>query len=104
MTLAAVYLDGGIEAVRPIIRRLILDKEREKAVDRDYKTGLQELVQRHPGQTVSYRLVDETGPDHARVFVMEASVDGKPVGIGRGRSKKEAEQMSAKAALEKLGG
>lgn len=102
--LAAVYLDGGIEAVRPIIRTFILDKEREKAVDRDYKTGLQELVQRHPGQSVSYRLVEETGPDHARVFVTEVSVDGKPVGIGRGHSKKEAEQMSAKAALEKLGG
>lgn len=100
--LAAVYLDGGIEAVRPIIRRLILDKEREKAVDRDYKTGLQELVQRRPGQAVSYRLVEETGPDHARVFVIEVSVGGKPVGVGRGRSKKEAEQMAAKAALEKL--
>lgn len=101
-TLAAVYLDGGIESVIPIIRTYILDKEQEKAVDRDYKTALQELVQRHPGQAVSYRLVDETGPDHARVFVMEVSVGGKPAGIGRGRSKKEAEQMSAKAALEKL--
>lgn len=102
--LAAVYLDGGIDAVQPIIRAFILDKELEKAVDRDYKTGLQELVQRSPGQTISYRLVEETGPDHARVFVMEVSVDGRPVGIGRGRSKKEAEQMSAKAALGKLGG
>lgn len=101
-TLAAVYLDGGIEPVIAIIRKYILDKEREKAVDRDYKTALQELVQRHPGQTVSYRLVDEIGPDHARIFVMEVSVDGTPAGIGRGRSKKEAEQMSAKAALEKL--
>ena len=102
-TLAAVYLDGGIESVRPIIQTYILDKEQEKSVDRDYKTALQELVQRHPGQAVSYRLIDETGPDHARVFVMEASVGGKPAGVGRGRSKKEAEQMSAKAALEKLG-
>ena len=101
-TLATVYLDGGIESVRPIIRAYILDKEREKSVDRDYKTALQELVQRHPGQAVSYRLVDEAGPDHARVFVMEVSVGGDPVGVGRGRSKKEAEQMSAKAALEKL--
>lgn len=103
-TLAAVYLDGGIESVRPIIQTYILDKEQEKSVDRDYKTALQELVQRHPGQAVSYRLIDEAGPDHARVFVMEVSVGGKPVGLGRGRSKKEAEQMSAKAALEKLGG
>ncbi len=102
-TLAAVYLDGGIASVCPIIQTYILDKEQEKSVDRDYKTALQELVQRHPGQTVSYRLIDETGPDHARVFVMEVSVGGKPVGVGRGRSKKEAEQMSAKAALEKLG-
>jgi len=100
--LAAVYLDGGIEAVEMIIRTFILDKEQEKSIDRDYKTALQELVQRNPGQVVSYRLIDETGPDHARVFVMEVSVDGKPAGIGRGRSKKEAEQMSAKAALEKM--
>lgn len=102
-TLAAVYLDGGMESVRPIIQTYILDKEQEKSVDRDYKTALQELVQRHPGQAISYKLVWETGPDHARVFVMEVSVGGKPVGVGRGRSKKEAEQMSAKAALEKLG-
>ena len=100
--LAAVYLDGGIEPVKAIIQTYILDKEQEKSVDRDYKTALQELVQRNPGQLVSYRLIDETGPDHARVFVMEVSVGGKAVGVGRGRSKKEAEQMSAKAALEKM--
>ncbi len=101
-TLAAVYLDGGMESVKPIIRTYILDKEQEKAVDRDYKTALQELVQRSPGKAVSYRLVEETGPDHARVFVMEVSVGGEPVGVGRGRSKKEAEQMSAKTALNNL--
>ncbi len=102
--LAAVYLDGGMEAVRPIIRALILDKEREKAADRDYKTALQELVQRTPGASVSYRLMRESGPDHCRSFEMEASVDGKVIGSGVGRTKKEAEQMAAKAALEKLNG
>ena len=101
-TLAAVYLDGGIQSVIPIIRAYILNKEQEKAVGRDYKTALQELVQRNPGQSVLYRLVEEIGPDHARIFVMEVSVGGEPTGIGRGRSKKEAEQMAAKAALEKL--
>jgi ribonuclease-3 len=100
--LAAVYLDGGITPVRGIIQKLILDKEQEKAVDRDHKTALQELVQRTPGQNIVYQLVDEQGPDHARVFVMEVSVGGKPVGQGRGRTKKEAEQMAARAALEKL--
>lgn len=100
--LAAVYLDGGIEPVRAIIRKFILDKEQEKAVDRDYKTALQELVQRTPGQVISYRLVDELGPDHARVFVMDVSISGSVVGQGRGRTKKEAEQLAARAALEKL--
>ena len=101
-TLAAVYLDGGLDPVRAIIQRFILDKEREKAVDRDYKTALQEWVQRTPGQPIAYRLVDELGPDHARVFVMEVTVGGRSAGQGRGRTKKEAEQLAAKAALEKL--
>jgi ribonuclease-3 len=100
--LAAVYLDGGITPARAIIQTFILDKEQEKAVDRDYKTALQELVQRTPGQNIAYQLVDEQGPDHARVFVMEVSVGGRPVGQGRGRTKKEAEQLAARAALEKL--
>lgn len=100
--LAAVYLDGGITPARAIIQKFILDKEEEKAVDRDYKTALQEFVQRTPGQVISYKLVDELGPDHARVFVMEVSVSGKAVGQGRGHTKKEAEQRAARAALLKL--
>lgn len=103
-TLAAVYLDGGIEPVRAIIQKFILDKEREKAVDRDYKTALQEFVQRTPGQVIAYQLIDELGPDHDRVFVMEASVSGQAVGQGRGRTKKEAEQFAARAALARLSG
>ena len=103
-TLAAVYLDGGMEAARSIIRTFILDKEREKAVDRDYKTALQELVQRKPGESVRYHLVREIGPDHARIFVMEATVDGVTAGQGKGHTKKEAEQMAARAALEKMTG
>ena len=102
--LAAVYLDGGMEAVRPIIEALILDREGEQSSGRDYKTALQELVQRTPGSAIMYRLVGESGPDHCRVFVTEVSVDGIPAGQGRGRTKKEAEQQAAKAALEKLSG
>ena len=102
--LAAIYLDGGMEAVRPIIRTLILDKEQEMAAGRDYKTALQELVQRKPGASVSYRLVRESGPDHCRSFEMEASVGQRVIGKGSGHTKKEAEQMAAKAALETLNG
>ena len=101
-TLAAVYLDGGFDAARGIVQNFILNKEREKAVDRNYKTGLQERVQRTPGRRVGYRLVEEIGPDHDRVFVMEVTVDGKVAGQGQGRTKKEAEQLAAKAALEQI--
>ena len=100
-----VYLDGGIDAANALIHRLLLDAEREEAVEerrRDYKTALQELVQRTPGTAVTYRLVEESGPDHCRVFVMEVSVGGEPAGRGEGRSKKEAEQAAAKAALEAM--
>lgn len=100
--LAAVYLDGGIAQARRLIRALILDREQEKAVDRDYKTALQELVQRTPGSTISYQLVWETGPDHCRIFVMQVSVGGTVVGKGEGHTKKAAEQNAARAAIEKL--
>ena len=72
------------------------------AVDRDYKTALQELVQRTPGSAIAYRLVKETGPDHCRVFVMEVTIGGTAAGQGEGRTKKEAEQMAARAAIERL--
>ena len=102
---AAVYLDGGIREVTELIHRVLLDAEREEAVEerrRDYKTALQELIQRTPGRTITYQLVEETGPDHCRVFVMEVSVDGQAAGRGEGRSKKEAEQAAARAALEAM--
>ena len=100
--LAAVYLDGGMKAVGPIIRALILDKEREKAADRDYKTALQELVQRQADQVLTYRLVGEHGPDHAKTFTAEVLLNGESIGSGSGHSKKEAEQAAAKSALEQM--
>ena len=100
--LAAVYLDGGLDRCRDIIRRFILDKEKEKGASRDYKTTLQELVQREAGQVLNYLLIGESGPDHAKTFTVEVSLNGKAVGQGSGHSKKEAEQMAAKAAIEAL--
>ena len=100
--LAAVYLDGGIEPASQIIRTWILGREVERAADRDYKTTLQELVQRKPGNAITYRLVRESGPDHCRLFEMEVSIGGVPAGQGEGRTKKVAEQQAAKAAIESL--
>ena len=102
--LAAVYLDGGIGSARKIIQKYILDAEAERGKNRDYKTALQELVQRESGQVLQYHLVGSSGPDHAKVFTVEVTLNGKTVGRGEGHSKKEAEQNSARAAIGALGG
>ena len=102
--LAAVYLDGGIGSARKIIQRFILDREAEKGASRDYKTALQELVQRESGQVLEYRLTGSSGPDHAKIFSVEVDLNGTKVGAGEGHSKKEAEQNAARAAIEHLSG
>ena len=102
---AAVYLDGGIGAASALIHRVLLDTEREEVAEekrRDYKTILQEFVQRTPNQTLSYRLFGESGPDHCKTFTFQVCVNGLPVGEGSGRTKKEAEQQAAGRALEAM--
>jgi len=102
---AAVYLDGGIGEASALIHRCLLDVQKEEVVEerrRDYKTALQELVQRQADQVLTYRMIGEEGPDHNKTFIAEVLLNGEPFGSGRGRSKKEAEQAAAKSALEKL--
>ena len=102
---AAVYLDGGMDCARDLIHRVLLSKgdiEVAESRRRDYKTELQELVQRKPHQVLRYELVGQSGPDHAKVFTVAVLLNGDPVGEGSGHSKKEAAQASARAALEKL--
>ncbi len=99
--LAAVYLDGGLQAVTEMIHRLILsDMTQYDSREKDYKTHLQELTQEQCGKIPSYRLVESSGPDHDKRFLVEASLNGEVIGSGIGRSKKQAEQAAAKQALE----
>lgn len=101
--IAAVYLDGGITAASDLIHRCLLDAEKEESVEerrRDFKTELQELVQRQAGQELTYRMVGEHGPDHAKTFVVEVLLNGCVIGSGCGHSKKEAEQVAAASALK----
>ena len=101
--IAASYMDGGFSAAKEIIDRLILcDVPAGKPHNFDYKTALQELVQRKSGSTLGYRLVGSTGPDHAKVFEAAVLLNGEVFSTGTGHSKKEAEQAAAGAALEKL--
>ena len=102
--IAAMYLDAGMETAAGFIHRCLLDDVRaiETQTFTDYKTSLQELVQRHSGQVLSYELVGEEGPDHAKTFRVQVCLNGDPIGRGIGRTKKEAEQAAAANALEAL--
>ena len=100
--LAAIYLDGGIEqAERFVMSQLgeaITMAQKGTALFKDYKTALQELVQRHE-KHVAYRHVSESGPDHNKTFVVEVICEGKILASGSGRSKKDAEQNAARRAI-----
>ena len=101
--LAAVYLDGGIGSARKIIQKYILSREVTGLTKpRDYKTALQELVQRESGQVLRYRLTGEEGPDHDKIFLVQVLLNGTVVGKGSGRSKKKAEQAAAEQAIKVL--
>ena len=99
--IAAVYLDGGDASA--IIKRFILEQSGRPVSSRDRKTALQEIVQRESGHVLTYETVGESGPDHHKTFTVHVLLDGKVIGKGEGRSKKEAEQSAAGCALEALG-
>ena len=101
---AAIYLDSDMASISKIIHNVLLDKSTAHVVEerKDYKTVLQELVQREEGSTLTYQLTGESGPDHNKTFLFQVLINGNVAGQGVGHSKKEAEQAAARDALEKL--
>ena len=101
--IAAIFLDGGLSEAQRFIYRFVLGETKQRIrVNADYKTMLQELVQRKKNQSLVYELTGETGPDHDKQFSVQALLNGRPVGEGVGSSKKRAEQAAAQAAVESL--
>jgi len=101
--LAAIYLDGGFKPVMSLISCYFTEYlSRPFLSNTDYKTSLQEIIQIKSGQTLTYILIDEQGPDHDKSFTVEARLNDKAIGTGTGKSKKIAEQTAAKAAVEQL--
>ena len=101
--IAACFLDGGLEAAQKFVQKYILVEVPVTRLNNvDYKTTLQELVQQKKNQVLGYALVGQSGPDHDKLFEVAVSLNGSVVGIGTGRSKKRAEQMAAKSAMETL--
>ncbi|MBS6315192.1 MAG: ribonuclease III [Oscillospiraceae bacterium] len=103
--IAAVFLDGGLEAAkRHILKFIPKDIDDRKPVSfSDHKTILQEIIQKNPEEKVEYKLVGQSGPDHNKAFKVQVRLNSNVIGTGIGRSKKEAEQMAAKEALELMG-
>lgn len=103
--IAAVFLDGGMEAAREYVLGFIpkdLDRSTVNNLQ-DYKTILQEIIQRNPEEKVEYVLRGQTGPDHDRHFIVEVCLNNNVIGHGEGHSKKQAEQQAAKEALRLMG-
>lgn len=104
--IGAVYLDGGIEPAKKLILSFAVGfiNEAEKTVTvKDYKTLLQEHIQQNHTGTLEYNVISVSGPDHRRVFTIEVSINGEPMGRGQGNSKQEAGQNAAHATLVMLG-
>lgn len=97
--IGSLYLDGGFQAAHDFIHRFILTDLEDKILFYDAKTVLQEMIQETPQGSLNYRLIKEEGPDHDKVFVVEAYINGKPVSQGQGRTKKAAEQQAAYEAI-----
>ena len=97
--IAALYLDGGMEAARSFILPFITEG---KTAEEDYKTRLQEVIQQNPEDKLSYAVTGESGPAHDKRFEVTVLLNGSAMAAGTGRSKKTAEQQAAKAALRKL--
>ena len=100
--LAAVFLDGGLEEAQKIALRYVARHDKLDNTG-DYKTELQEVVQRNPEEHIEYVLVDESGPAHDKHFVVEVHLNSNVIGKGEGKSKKIAEQMAAREALVLMG-
>ncbi|MCF6463367.1 putative dsRNA-binding protein, partial [Clostridium sp. Cult1] len=103
----AIYVDGGLEKTEEYLLGLF-EQEVIYALSKgtlfiDYKTELQEVLQKKTKSKIEYKVEKEAGPDHNKKFYMNVIVENKIIGSGMGRNKKEAEQMAAKQALLKIG-
>lgn len=102
--LGAIYIDGGMDCARAFIFKFmgtLLEESSKGTLQMDYKTSLQEVLQKNGENKITYEIIKEAGPDHNKFFVSRVSLGNTTLGTGEGRSKKEAEQNAAKDAMER---
>lgn len=100
--IGAIYLDGGFTNAKDFIERTVLSDQLQKTLFCDSKTILQEMIQHDHNGTLSYRLLSEEGPEHAKCFKVCACLDDEILATGSGKTKKAAEQEAAFRSIEKL--
>lgn len=103
--IAAVYLDGNIADVKAFIDRTLIHDIKDAGNEsiKDYKSLLQEYLQKEKDVNIDYKIVDEEGPDHSKNFTSIVLKNGDIIGKGSGNSKKNSQQEAARAAMDKLG-
>lgn len=104
--IAAIYLDGGLEKTEEFVLTFMkenIESSIKNRIFNDYKSFLQEHIQKNNMGTIEYRLISEKGPDHSKEFQMAVYLSGKMIGKGIGKSKKDAQQSAAKNAIENMG-
>lgn len=102
--IGAIYLDSGFESAKNFILPNLINKFEEFITEgnKDYKTQLQEILQEVGDRKIEYKIIDTIGPEHDKIFEAEVFCDGKSLGKGRGKNKKEAEMYAAKNAMANL--
>ncbi len=103
--IASIYLDSGLEDAKKFVLSFIPDDldVSKLTYQSDYKTALQEIIQKNREEKIEYVLVEEKGPDHDKRFTVEVHLNSNVIGTGEGKSKKQAEQYAAKEALSLMG-
>ncbi|MBQ6846400.1 MAG: ribonuclease III, partial [Oscillospiraceae bacterium] len=99
--IGAIYLDSGEESARKFIKKFVFEAEKggEWSVT-DYKTTLQEIVQKNRGEKLSYKMLESNGPDHERSFTVQVLINSNPIGEGYGHRKNEDDQKEARESLK----
>ena len=103
--IAAMYIDGGLEITNNFIIKNLENEIKIASQNvgvKDYKTVLQEILQKHGDVDIKYKIIKESGPDHNKTFVSEVIYNGKILATGQGKSKKQAEMDAAKFAIEAI--
>ncbi len=103
--IAAIFLDGGLEEAKKFILNNLakpIENATKNIGQKDYKTVLQEVLQKNGNVDIEYVIIDEKGPDHEKVFTAEVKFNNKILAIGEGKSKKQAEMEAAQKALENI--